>query len=217
MFTGLVQEVGEVLHIKPKREILQVEISATFKDELKIGESVCVSGACLTVVEITPIGFVADIMPETLKLTWFNRLKPGIKVNLERALRLSDRLGGHILTGHIDGTATVKEINLIGETRIITFSAESRLTEFMILKGSVAVDGVSLTLTDVTQNSFSVAIIPHTLKNTTLKYLSINSEVNIETDIILKYIHKLAFSYLMNKNTKDQEITIEFLEEHGFA
>jgi len=194
MFTGLVERMAQVRRIEPDgaggRSI--VLIAPGFAGELSPGESVAVNGACLSVVERDADSFRFQIGPETLLRTNLGKLVAGDRVNLERALRLSDRLGGHLVQGHIDGVGKIAERSRQGEWETVWFSCPPELTRQMVSKGSIAVDGVSLTLVDVAVDRFSVMLIPHTLANTTLGFKQAGATVNLETDLIAKYVQRLV-------------------------
>lgn len=192
MFTGLIETIGVITGVSRQGEVVLLEISAPdIAGGLKLGDSVAVSGACLTVVSRNDTSFTAEMMQETMRVTKFNGMRTGSRVNLERAMRADARFDGHFVAGHVDGTASVAGIEDYGRTRKYTFSAGKELTAVMIEKGSVAIDGVSLTLTDVGEDSFSVGIIPATLSDSTISDLKKGEAVNIETDMIGKYIIKL--------------------------
>jgi riboflavin synthase len=191
MFTGLVEALGTVTRREPDGAGGQhLTIANPFAAELVLGESVAVNGACLTAVEITPDAFRVQAGPETLLRTNLGGLRAGDRVNLERALRLGDRLGGHLVQGHVDGVGHVADRVPQGEWETVWFTAAPELAAQMVSKGSVAVDGVSLTLVDVTADRFSVALIPHTLAATTLGFRAVGDAVNIETDLFGKYVWK---------------------------
>jgi riboflavin synthase len=190
MFTGLVETLGTVRSVDPDREGQLITLAAAFASELVVGESVAVNGACLTVVsrDVESCSFQAG--PETLARTNLGELVPGDRVNLERSLRLSDRLGGHLVQGHVDGLGRIAERVRQGDWELVWFSSPASLTAQMVSKGSVAVDGISLTLVDVGPDRFSVALIPHTLANTTLGFKPVGAAVNLETDLLAKYVWK---------------------------
>jgi riboflavin synthase len=191
MFTGLVETLGTVRRVEATgagRSLVIAEPSLT--PELAIGESVAVNGACLTVVERDQETCRFQAGPETLQRTNLGELIPGDRVNLERALRLGDRLGGHLVQGHVDGMGRIADRNRQGEWEMVWFSCPAALAAQMVSKGSVAVDGISLTLVDVAPQSFSVALIPHTLERTTLGFKSPGATVNLETDLLAKYVWK---------------------------
>lgn len=192
MFTGLVAELGTVTALKPLKQSYNITVKANkVLDNLKIGDSVAVNGACLTVVKITGKEFTADVMPETVKLTNLRHLKNGDKVNLERTLRLCDGLDGHIVSGHVEGTGIILSKNAEGIAEIVKVKTPPELLKYIIKKGSIAIDGISLTVIEVTDNSFSVSLIPHTAAETTLGFKKPGDEVNLETDIIGKYVEHL--------------------------
>lgn len=178
MFTGIVEEKGVVKEVSKKISISCKKVL----EDLKLGDSIAVNGCCLTVSALNNTGFISSLSSETLKTTNLGFLKPSDMVNLERPLRLCDRIGGHIVTGHIDGLARLCEKR--GE--IWTFLAPSGLLKYLVKKGSIAIDGVSLTITDIIGNRFSVAIIPHTLKETTFSKMNIGWRANIEVDYLAK-------------------------------
>lgn len=196
MFTGLVEETGTVLFIRRTGSSIKLGLRTdiTFSD-LKIGDSLCVNGVCLTITEKRNDKAVfVDVTPETFSKTNFNSLLIGQKVNLERAMKADGRFGGHIVSGHIDGTGKIKEIKKNGNSYEYCFSASKELLEGMVKKGSVTINGISLTIADLTENTFTIAVIPHTLKNTNLEFLKENSTVNIECDILGKYVQKYIMS-----------------------
>jgi riboflavin synthase len=191
MFTGLVEALGRVERIEPDADGGQrLTVAAPFARELEIGESVAVSGACLTVVSRSDASFAVQAGPETLRKTTFGSLVVGDSVNLERSLQLGDRLGGHLVQGHVDGVGRIVERTRSGDWETVWFEGPAELVAPMVPKGSVAIDGVSLTLVDVTRDRFSVALIPHTLAATTLGTKPVGAGVNLETDLISKYVAK---------------------------
>ena len=192
MFTGLVEALGTVRAVQPDGPGRLLRIAEpSIAAELPVGASVAVNGACLTVIECTGAEFTFAAGPETLRLTNLGELQKDARVNLERALRLSDRLGGHLVQGHVDGVGRIQMRELQGEWETVWFSCPAELTREMVRKGSIAVDGVSLTLVDVGADAFSVALIPHTLHMTTLGHKKVGESVNLETDLFGKYAAKL--------------------------
>lgn len=193
MFSGIVEDIGAVqtLEEKDKGVLLRIEVRKIDTGELVLGESVAVNGVCLTVVSAGNGGFSVDASHETLSRTNLSGLRAGSGVNLERSLRVGDRMGGHIVTGHVDGVGTVQSITPVGESRVFSFSIPAGLAKYVVEKGSVAVDGVSLTVNSVKGTEFSVNIIPYTLRETTFSEFRRGREVNIECDIIGKYVEKM--------------------------
>jgi riboflavin synthase len=193
MFSGIVEDIGAVgaLEEKDKGVLLKIEVRKIDAGELVLGESVAVNGVCLTVVSAGDGGFSVDASHETLSRTNLSGLRAGSGVNLERSLRVGDRMGGHIVTGHVDGVGTVQSIAPVGESRVFSFLIPAELAKYVVEKGSVAVDGVSLTVNSVKGTEFSVNIIPYTLRETTFSEFRRGREVNIECDIIGKYVEKM--------------------------
>ncbi|QTA79498.1 Riboflavin synthase [Desulfonema limicola] len=194
MFTGIIEGLGTIADMKPSGQGRKLTIDADFVlDQTKPGDSIAVNGACLTAVKIQgKHRFTVDVSPETIVQTCFSYAKPGDRVNLERALLLSSRIDGHLVSGHIDGMGTIKNKNIQSNAIIITFGISQKTAGYMIHKGSVAVDGVSLTINRCDLNSFDVSIIPHTAKLTTIGFKKIGESVNIETDMIGKYVEKFV-------------------------
>ena len=213
MFTGIIEEVGIVKSIINRGDALKLTIIAekTVKN-IRPGDSISVNGVCLTVTSFTDTEFLVDVSPETFRITNLKFLKPHSKVNLEPALTLSKPLGGHIVSGHIDATAKIISVSNIKNFLKMSFEIPYNLRKYMVEKGSIAIDGISLTINELNDNVFNVMIIPHTLLNTTLPEKKEGDWVNIETDIISKYIENFVSVY--NKEAKG--ITGEFLAKHGF-
>ena len=212
MFTGLIEETGEIANIKMASEALYLTVNANkVLDNLKIGDSIAVNGACQTVIEINNSSFTVFASRETLNVTNFLSYKAGTIVNLERTLRIGDRLDGHIVSGHIDTTAVVKNIKSIGDAYEFSFEIDSKYKNQIVKKGSITINGISLTVANTDNNTFSIAIIPITFEATNLKFLKIGDTVNIETDILGKYIEKY-----LSSNHNNSNINIELLERNGF-
>jgi riboflavin synthase len=193
MFTGLIEDVGRItsLRLNKGSAVLAIETSLPVRS-MKLGASIAINGACLTVVKKGKSTFTVDVSSETLNRTSLAILGIGGLVNLERPLRLQDRLGGHLVTGHIDGVAVVESIETLGEFTFFRFHVPMQLGTFLVSKGSVAVDGISLTINECSHRRFAVAIIPFTLKHTNLRARSVGDKVNIETDLIGKYVQKFV-------------------------
>lgn len=216
MFTGIIEETGIVRGIKTKPDSSALIISGeVIFDDLKLGDSVAVNGVCLTVSELSGKTFTADVMHETLSRSSVGSLKEGSRVNLERAMPANGRFGGHIVSGHIDGTGVIADIKKDGNAVLYKIKAPEKIMKYIVEKGSVAIDGVSLTVTDTGPDSFGVSIIPHTSVFTILSEKSPGDTVNLENDIIGKYIEKLiGFEQAVKPDSK---ITMEFLTKFGYT
>jgi riboflavin synthase len=213
MFTGLVEGIGELVGLAPMGGGLRLSVKTSFPaSELVLGESVAVAGACLTVVALAPPRADFEVSPETLACTTFPLKKVGDRVNLERAVRLGDRLGGHLVTGHVDGVGVVREIRRGPAHTQVKFELPAALSRFVIEKGGIAVDGVSLTVNTCQGHTFTVNVIPFTAKETTLASLKKGDRVNLETDIIGKYVARL----LGQDGPRGEGVTPELLARHGF-
>jgi riboflavin synthase len=213
MFTGLIEEVCAVKLVSRRAEAIVLTIDlGNIADGCKIGDSIAINGACLTISKLQGSVASFDVSSETLSKTTLAKLQPSAQVNIERAMKANDRFGGHFVLGHIDGTAMIKRIDRRGDFADITFSASPELLDQMVVKGSVAVDGISLTIAAMDDNSFSVALIPETLKKTTLGKAKVGDIVNIETDIIVKTVKKQLEKIL----PQEQKMTVEKLKQLGF-
>lgn len=204
MFTGLIEDIGTVKKVSGSQISLETKL-----DDIKRGDSIAVNGVCLTVININGEELLFDYSPRTDKITNLSKLKQNSKVNLERALKLSSRLGGHIVSGHIDGIAKIEKIEKQERFFRIVFSSSQDIMKYCIDKGSVAVDGISLTISSVFEKGFDIYIIPETFNNTVLQFKDLGDHVNIENDILGKYIEKFT-----NKNKNG--ISIDMLERNGF-
>lgn len=212
MFTGLIEDIGTLTSLRTSRQGAVATVATTLPmAELRLGESIAIDGACLTVTAFSAGSFSADVSPETLARTTLGALHPGSKVNLERALRLGDRLGGHLVTGHIDGTAKIIERTLVGNAWRFSFQLEPLLCRLLVGKGSVAIDGISLTVNEAADDHFSVMIIPHTLAQTTLAGRQPGERVNIETDLLAKYVARL-----LAPGAAGGGVTLDLLAKSGF-
>ena len=210
MFTGIIEEVGKVVNIIKEADSIKICVECSkVLHNTKIGDSISVNGVCLTVVKIYDNRFLADIMKETIKSSNFGMIKIGDMVNLERAMTLHKRLGGHIVTGHIDGIGEI--INKRGDNRftVIRIKTNNDIAKYIVRKGSVSLDGISLTVSYVDDNIFEVSIIPHTMEYTSLVSKNIGDTLNIECDIIGKYIERFL-------GGKKSGITYDFLSDNGF-
>jgi riboflavin synthase len=215
MFTGIIQGLGAVLEKRPAGGGMVFRIEAGFDlTEPQEGESIAVNGVCLTARDIRGRRFLVDVSPESLARTNLGGLAIGSKVNLERALRLADRLGGHLVSGHVDTQGRVEERRAAGDFTLFTFSLEQKLAKYVIEKGSITIDGVSLTVNACAGSRFSVSIIPHTLAVTTLGDLKAGDWVNLEVDLIGKYVEKLLAA--KDAGAAESRINPAFLAEHGF-
>ena len=192
MFTGLIEEVGLVSAVEDGggRRRLQIEANLV-RDNVQIGESITVNGACQTVVELDDASFVVESVEETLRRTTLGDLIPGNRVNLERSLRLQDRLGGHLVAGHVDGVGIVRQLERRDGDAFLEIEAPAALRRYIASKGSIAVDGISLTVVDVIDSVFTVAIIPHTLQHTNLSETRSGGRVNLEVDLVARYVERL--------------------------
>ena len=216
MFTGIIEEIGKVKNIKSKTASSIITIEAdTVTDNTKLGESIAVNGVCLTVVKISDTYFDADIMGETLRRSNLKDLKPGDSVNLERAVSAGGRFGGHIVSGHVDGVGTLVNYKKEDTAVWVTIESSPDILKYIVSKGSVALDGISLTVARVSENNFSVSIIPHTGAETTLLDKNIGAKINIECDIIGKYVEKLLL-FKEQPKSPDTKINMSFLSENGF-
>ncbi len=212
MFTGVVEEVGRLrgLVVEESSSVLEVEAAAVLEGT-RVGDSIATSGACLTVTRLAPGRFWADAQPETVRRTTLGRKRPGDGLNLERALTLQSRLGGHLVQGHVDGVGTVSRIDHEGSAAIVTLAAPEVVVAVSVPQGSIAVDGVSLTIVDLERDGLRVSLIPHTVAATTLRDLRVGAEVNLEADLIGKYVH----AYLVRPGSTPG-LTLEKLSEAGF-
>ncbi len=213
MFTGIIEEVGRLKRVRQEREGLALVITAPqVVSELKVGDSVAINGVCLTVTEYDRASFTVEVSPETLRRTNLGTLKEGAGVNLERSLRVGDRLGGHYVSGHIDGTGTILRKIPEGNALNYTIQTEPEILRYVVPKGSIAVDGISLTVVQVDRTTFSVAIIPFTARMTTLGEKGPGATVNLECDLLGKYVEK----FLAESREGGKGINQVFLAEHGY-
>ncbi|MBR1661993.1 MAG: riboflavin synthase [Acidaminococcaceae bacterium] len=229
MFTGLIAELGTAERLAEGSTSCQLTVRAQkILPGVKIGDSIAVNGVCLTVVHLQGNRFTADVMPETVRRTTLRQLQPGDRVNLEKALRPTDGLDGHIVQGHVEGVGTIREIAPEGNALVYHIETPKELLRYIVEKGSVAIDGISLTVTETDDTGFSVSLIPHTAKMTTLGYKSVGDSVNLETDILARYVEKMLGlqktadgladsrrTEIAGENSEDG-LTEAFLRQHGF-
>jgi riboflavin synthase, alpha subunit len=207
MFTGIIEEIGAVRATSLNHLVIEAH---KVLEEVKVGDSIAVNGVCLTTTSLSSHGFSVDVMPETLRCSNLGGLHYSDQVNLERALAVGGHLGGHLVLGHVDDTAEVVAITPEEAARIMRISIPTKLTPYVVDKGFIAVDGVSLTINDVDNFSFTVSLVAYTLEHTTLGNRRPGDVVNLEADIIAKYVERL-------ERRKDEGITLDFLKEYGFA
>ena len=214
MFTGIIEELGTVGAMDRRSDSIRLTIEAKkVLEGTQLGDSIAVNGICLTVTSLGPSYFTADVMRETMRRTGLADVRNGSQVNLERALQVGSRLGGHIVSGHIDGVGRIISITTDGIAKVIRIGIPDTMAPFIVEKGSIAIDGISLTVAAVTPDSFTVSIIPHTIANTTLLTKREGSIVNLETDMIGKYVHNFTVDYTQRGKGK---LTLEKLIENGF-
>mgnify|MGYP006267418841 CR=1 FL=1 len=212
MFTGIIEEMGTVRALRRSGGAARLSLSASkVLHGTVIGDSICVNGVCLTVVDKGSTEFSADVAIETLRVTNLGELTPGSPVNLERALQLSSRIGGHLVSGHVDAVGRIREKREEGNGWRLTFDTPEQILRYVIKKGSVAIDGISLTVADIDARGFSVAMIPHTAKLTTLGFKSSGDSVNLEADIIGKYVERLL------SGRSEGGVDLDLLKKSGFA
>jgi len=214
MFTGIIEEIGKIVKITPIAGGFTLRIKAEkVIEDLTINDSVCIDGVCLTVTKKENDAFWVDAVGATLEKTTINKIKADASVNLERSVRLSDRLGGHLVQGHVNGIGTISEIKKLGENYLIKILIPEDLEKYLIKEGSIAINGISLTIADVIKNEISISIIPHTWQNTNLKDKMVDNRVNVEIDILAKYVEKLLTKV---NNSSNKNITENWLKEIGY-
>lgn len=215
MFTGIIEETGTIESMKKAGHSMALTIKCSkILEDVHLGDSIAVNGICLTVTDFTKNQFTVDVMPETVKATSLNELSKGSKVNLERAMAANGRFGGHFVSGHVDGTAEITRIEEKSNAVYYDVKMDPSLTKTLVLKGSITVDGVSLTIFGLTEDTVTISLIPHTISETTFSEKTIGSKVNIECDMIGKYMYR--FLHKANENKTQQSITKAFLSENGF-
>ncbi len=218
MFTGIIEEIGSIIssNLTGGSGELRIEASLTLQG-CKLGDSIAVNGVCLTATRIAGRELTFDVSAETLRRSNLGTLKRGDQVNLERAMAADGRFGGHMVSGHIDGTGTLKTRRQEGNAIIFSFSVPPAIAHYLIEKGSIAIDGISLTITTLTGDSFSVAVIPHSLKQTTLGSKRTGEVVNLENDLVAKYIEKLLQPENHSPDKQASALNLDLLRKHGFA
>lgn len=215
MFTGLVEEIGIIKQISPFSSGSRISISASkVLEEVQLGDSIATNGICLTVTSFDQASFTVDVMPETMRHSSLGDLMPGDRVNLERALSLGDRLGGHMVSGHIDGTGRIENLTREDNAHWISIAAPPEILRYIIPRGSIAIDGVSLTVHHLDNKIFKVSIIPQTKEMTTLLNKNIGDRVNLECDMIGKYVER--FLSFKEDDSDNGDISLDFLMENGF-
>ncbi|MEI8390819.1 MAG: riboflavin synthase [bacterium] len=213
MFTGLIEEIGIISSVVKQSQGAVISVTCSkILDDLKLGDSVAIDGACQTVVKLRTNGFDVEAAKETLDLTTFKDFQTGRKVNLERAMPANGRFGGHIVSGHVDGVGIFKRKTNQGMADVYYFEAPNNVSKYIIYKGSICINGVSLTVASIEGNIFTVSVIPMTLKETNLPNLNTGDKINLESDIFAKYVEKFVFA----KDNKTENITMNYLQEYGF-
>ncbi|WP_394145421.1 riboflavin synthase [Vibrio atypicus] len=217
MFTGIVEAVGTLTAITPKGEDISVTVSVGKLDmgDVKLGDSIATNGVCLTVVDYSETSYTADLSLETLQKTGFTDYQAGDKVNLEKAMLPTTRFGGHIVSGHVDGVGEIVERNMVGRAIEFWVSMPEEITKYVAEKGSITVDGISLTVNALRKNAFKLTIVPHTGEETTIADFHVGRKVNLEVDVLARYMERLLTS--QKEQQPESNITLEFLQQNGFA
>lgn len=215
MFTGIIEEIGVLQNMKRGTNEYQLTLSAKkVLQDVKLGDSIAVNGVCLTVTSFTSEQFTVDVMPETVKATSLQSLARGSSVNLERAMAANGRFGGHFVQGHVDGVGTIKSKNQVSNAVYFWIETSAEMMRYIVPKGSVAIDGISLTVVEVKDNQFSISIIPHTITETILQFKQHGDGVNIECDMLAKYMERLLEKRV--EHTSNNGVTLEKLAENGY-
>lgn len=218
MFTGIIEAVGTIAAITPKGEDMSIRVNSGHLDmsDVKLGDSIATNGVCLTVVAMTKETYTADLSLETLKKTGFTHYKVGERANLEKAMLPTTRFGGHIVSGHVDGVGEIAERNHVGRSIEFWVNAPQDLMKYIAEKGSITVDGISLTVNGLRKNAFKLTIVPHTSSETTIHDFQVGRKVNLEVDVMARYLERLVEAK-HEDNTPNARITMEFLQQNGFA
>lgn len=210
MFTGIIEEIGTVQHVSKGQQAMQLKLAANkVLTDVKLGDSIAVNGVCLTVTDFSSTYFMVDVMPETFRATNLHELKTGEKVNLERAMAANGRFGGHMVSGHIDDVGVIQSIRADSNAVVLQIKLSEKLIAQCIEKGSITIDGTSLTIFAVTKESITISLIPHTYKESILGQKRVGAIVNVETDLLSKYIQHYLYQ-------KDSTLTLDFLKNNGF-
>ncbi|QTG89109.1 riboflavin synthase [Vibrio furnissii] len=218
MFTGIVEAVGTLTAITPKGEDITISVNAGKLDmsDVKLGDSIATNGVCLTVVAFDSHSYSADLSLETLKKSGFADYKVGDKVNLEKAMLPTTRFGGHIVSGHVDGVGEIVERNQVGRAIEFWVAMPAELSKYVAEKGSMTVDGISLTVNELRKNAFKLTIVPHTTQETTIDHFQVGRKVNLEVDVLARYLERLLHGG-REEQPAESRITMEFLQQNGFA
>lgn len=218
MFTGIVEAIGEIAALQPQGEDYRLHVRSGVLDltDVQLGDSIAVNGVCLTVTALPGDGFWADVSAETLAHTCFAELRAGSRVNLEKALQLSSRLGGHLVSGHVDGVGAVLSRDMAGRSLRFRLKAPAALAKYIAAKGSITIDGVSLTVNLVQGDEFELNIVPHTLQETTLAGMTVGQRVNLEVDVLARYLERLLQGEEAARSAS-AGMTMDFLAKHGFS
>ncbi|MCG9581676.1 riboflavin synthase [Vibrio tubiashii] len=216
MFTGIVEAVGTLTAITPKGEDISVtvEVGKLDMSDVKLGDSIATNGVCLTVVDYNATSYSADLSLETLQKTGFTDYQAGDKVNLEKAMLPTTRFGGHIVSGHVDGVGEIVERNMVGRAIEFWVAMPADIAKYVAEKGSITVDGISLTVNDLRKNAFKLTIVPHTGEETTIADFHVGRKVNLEVDVLARYMERLLTS---QQEQPESRITMDFLQQNGFA
>ncbi|EGR1145280.1 TPA: riboflavin synthase [Vibrio parahaemolyticus] len=217
MFTGIVEAVGKLTAITPKGEdiTVTVEVGKLDMSDVKLGDSIATNGVCLTVIDFGSNYYCADLSLETLKKTGFANYQVGEKVNLEKAMLPTTRFGGHIVSGHVDGVGEIVERNQVGRAIEFWVAMPAEISKYVAEKGSITVDGISLTVNDLRKNAFKLTIVPHTCEETTIDQFQVGRKVNLEVDVLARYMERLLRG--LQEEQPESRITMDFLQQNGFA